>query len=60
MSIDELRLVEEVVHEMREGGPAKASPARRPLGMDDEQMRIADDFDAPLPDELQRGFEGDA
>jgi len=36
----------------------KESPARRPLGMLRGQIWIADDFDAPLPDDLQALFEG--
>jgi hypothetical protein len=32
---------------------------RAALGMDRGEVRVADDFDAPLPDELQRAFEGE-
>jgi hypothetical protein len=32
---------------------------RAALGMDRGTVRIAEDFDAPLPDELQRAFEGE-
>ena len=28
----------------------------RPLGMDRDKIWIADDFDAPLPDDLLKGF----
>lgn len=31
---------------------------RRPLGLDVGKGWIAEDFDAPLPDEIQRAFEG--
>lgn len=31
----------------------------RPLGLLAGQMRIGDDFDAPLPDSVMRGFLGD-
>lgn len=34
-------------------------PARRP-GQGKGQWRVAHDFDAPLPDELLRAFEGHA
>lgn len=38
----------------------QGSPDRRAaLGMDRGRVRIADDFDAPLPDDLQRAFDGD-
>lgn len=30
----------------------------RPLGIDDGKIRIADDFDAPLPDSVLHGFLG--
>jgi len=37
-----------------------APPDRRAaLGMDRGTVQIADDFDAPLPDDLQRAFEGE-
>ncbi|MBX2799556.1 MAG: type II toxin-antitoxin system Phd/YefM family antitoxin [Myxococcales bacterium] len=32
--------------------------ARRPLGMDVGRIWIADDFDAPLPDDVLDAFEG--
>lgn len=32
-------------------------PERRPGGMEG-QIWVADDFDAPLPDEIQQAFEG--
>ena len=32
----------------------------RPLGMDEGRIRIADDFDAPLPDDLLKEFYGGA
>lgn len=33
------------------------SAARRQFGIDAGRMRIADDFDAPLPDDIQAAFE---
>jgi hypothetical protein len=37
-----------------------ATPDRRAaLGMDRGKVKIADDFDAPLPEDLQRAFDGD-
>jgi hypothetical protein len=32
---------------------------RRALGMDAGKGWVAEDFDAPLPDEIQRAFEGE-
>ena len=37
----------------------EAAPRRRP-GLLKGKMRVADDFDAPLPDEIVRAFEGGA
>jgi hypothetical protein len=43
--------------------PATSKPSppdrRMALGMDVGKVWIAEDFDAPLPDELQRAFEGE-
>lgn len=61
----ELRLPEEMPP-----GPAEVivlvppnAPAgvdrRAALGMDRGKVRIAEDFDGPLPAEIQRAFEGD-
>lgn len=33
-----------------------SSAAARPFGIDDGKVRIAPDFDAPLPDEIARAF----
>ncbi|KAA0253182.1 MAG: type II toxin-antitoxin system Phd/YefM family antitoxin [Acidobacteria bacterium] len=38
--------------------PFDASSPRRPLGLDAGKIRIADDFDAPLPEDVLRDFEG--
>jgi len=35
-----------------------AAPGKRPLGLDRGQVWIADDFDAPLPDDILADFEG--
>jgi hypothetical protein len=35
------------------------SDRRAALGMDRGKVQIADDFDAPLPEDLQRAFEGE-
>ena len=37
--------------------PVTAS-GKRPLGLDEGRGFIADDFDAPLPEEILRAFEG--
>jgi hypothetical protein len=46
-----------------EPGPANtevvASAPKRRFGTMAGQIKIADDFDAPLPPEIQRAFEGD-
>jgi hypothetical protein len=41
--------------------PQKAAPRdkRAALGMDRGTVQIADDFDAPLPENLQRAFNGE-
>ena len=36
------------------------TPGKRPLGMDAGRVKIADDFDAPLPDDLQRSFDAES
>ena len=38
-------------------GPLEAPTARR-LGLWSGQVSLSDDFDAPLPDEIQRRFDG--
>ena len=38
---------------------AKVTDRRAALGMDRGRVRIADDFDAPLPKDLQRAFDGE-
>lgn len=63
------RLVEEVTRGKRviigkAGKPVavlqayESDPAPRELGAWKGRVRVADDFDAPLPDDLQRAFEG--
>lgn len=37
--------------------PVEQAKARRTLGLDAGRLRIADDFDAPLPDEVYDEFE---
>jgi prevent-host-death family protein len=37
--------------------PLKRPPKRRTLGQDEGRVWIADDFDAPLPEEIQKLFE---
>jgi prevent-host-death family protein len=37
--------------------PVRGKPPRK-LGLDAGKVRIADDFDAPLPEDLLRAFEG--
>ena len=34
------------------------APGKRPLGLDRGKVWIADDFDAPLPDDILADFEG--
>ena len=38
--------------------PFNVSSPRRPLGLDAGKIWIADDFVAPLPEEILRAFEG--
>ena len=38
--------------------PAQDSGFRRKLGMEAHRLKISDDFDAPLPDEVLAGFLG--
>lgn len=60
--IDALALNEEIVLTREGHAVAKLSPLRRrwpvTLGRLEGQMRIPDDFDAPLPDDLLDLFEG--
>jgi hypothetical protein len=65
---DERRqLLARVAHELGEAPPASASQGRRPadadrraaVGMDEGKIWIAEDFDGPLPEDLQRAFEGE-
>jgi hypothetical protein len=56
------RLLDRVTHEIGDVPPAStrqaAPPDRRAaVGMDAGKVWIAEDFDAPLPDEIQRAFE---
>ena len=44
------------VAEMRPVPVTKAGP--RPFGLCAGEFTVPDDFDAPLPDEILRGFEG--
>ncbi len=37
--------------------PIRGEPSRQ-LGLDAGKVRIADDFDAPLPEDVLRAFEG--
>jgi prevent-host-death family protein len=39
--------------------PAGAQPAKRQLGLDRGRIRVADDFDAPLPAEIVTAFYGE-
>ena len=38
--------------------PFSQPRGRRPLGIDNGRLRIADDFDAPLPPDILAGFLG--
>lgn len=40
--------------------PAKTQPVQRALGTQRGLVRIADDFDAPLPPDILAGFLGEA
>ncbi len=55
---DRLRLVERVMHDAQEN--VSAPLGARPLGMDKGKIWIAEDFDAPLPEEMQRLFNGES
>ena len=37
---------------------AQKTPKKRPMGMDRGKIWIAEDFDAPLPDDLLKAFYG--
>jgi prevent-host-death family protein len=39
--------------------PAEPKREKRKLGIDEGRIHIADDFDAPLPDEILAGFYGE-
>jgi len=39
--------------------PVQSKPSKRPLGLYRGQIWIADDFDAPLPDDILAGFLGE-
>jgi hypothetical protein len=65
---DERRqLLARVAHELGEAPPESASRDRGPaemdrraaVGMDEGKIWIAEDFDEPLPEDLQRAFEGE-
>ena len=56
---DRLRLVEEVVHDAADAS-AGAQKGPRPLGLDEGKGWVADDFDAPLPEDLQKLFDGES
>ncbi len=55
---DRLRLVEQVLRDAQESMPTSTEP--RPLGIDAGKIWIAEDFDAPLPDDIQRLFNGES
>lgn len=56
--VDRAAAGEEIVI-ARKGTPqARLVPLERQPGGWEGQVTIADDFDAPLPDEVVRGFEG--
>ena len=58
---DRLRLIERLAHQAAEeiaGGSLGSRAAGRGRGFDAGRAKIADDFDAPLPDDIQAGFEG--
>jgi len=38
--------------------PVERNIKKRPWGIDRDRIRIADDFDAPLPDDILAGFLG--
>jgi hypothetical protein len=61
LSAFEGKRVEVIVVE-EEGPVALEAPprAQRPLGLLRGQFVVPDDFDAPLPPEIQRYFDGDA
>jgi hypothetical protein len=49
----------EVIVVEDEEQPSPTPPERRKLGILRGQLRIADDFDAPLPADMQASFDGD-
>ena len=40
-------------------GPIKNGPPKRRFGLLKGKIKVADDFDAPLPEDIQREFEGE-
>ena len=61
---ERLRLIERVAHDAAEASRADTAPVSpgvpmRGMGMDAGKVTVADDFDAPLPPEIQRYFDGE-
>ncbi|HEX2687376.1 MAG TPA: hypothetical protein VHN14_12205 [Kofleriaceae bacterium] len=59
LSAFEGKRVEVIVVEEEAPSEPGITPQRRPLGIMRGQFIVPDDFDAPLPSDIQRSFEGD-
>lgn len=49
-----------VIEEVARGDGADATPGPRPLGLYRTRFSVTEDFDSPLPPEVQSSFEGDS
>jgi hypothetical protein len=59
LSVFEGKRVEVIVVEDEVPAELGVAPSGRPLGIMRGQFIVPDDFDAPLPDDLQRYFDGE-
>ncbi len=55
----EVIVVEDEGQPMRGASIPEAAPAQRPLGLYHGQFSVPDDFDAPLPADIQTYFDGE-
>jgi hypothetical protein len=55
----EVIVVEDETEPPRTASGASAEAKQRPLGLYRGQFSIPEDFDAPLPDDIQKYFEGE-
>ena len=57
---EEPAAVESRREHVEESAPAQAASPKRTLGSLRGLLQVPEDFDAPLPEEIQRAFEGEA